>query len=462
MRPSIKSLFDDYKKFPEDKFPPQLSTQQHYRAFVLGNYAYPTAGLCPHCMFLVIFALMGVPSLALFNIGSVILWFIAILIHRRGHFWKAYLIATIEIIAHAAACTAIIGWDSGFQYYLLTGPMAIFLLPWSTVRKVTVAVIYACSYASMNYYANLTDPYVELRPLFLNALNYGNIFSFCAMLAVISYYYYRATLTAEEKVEKEHQRANAALIERNKALERLNDELAEAADYVRTILPEPITEGTILTDWRFVPSTSLGGDAFGYHWVDEDHFALYLIDVSGHGVGAALLSVSVMNVLRSQSLPHTDFKDPEQVLGSLNTTFPGEENNDMYFTIWYGVYNKSNRDLVYASGGHPPALLFTDDDSKITPLRTPNYAIGGIPEVDYKKRGQHIGVSNTLYIFSDGVYEVEKPDGTMWRLQEFLDFMGKPNIDSQSRLDQLYQHARSLGNSKSFEDDFTILEVIFT
>jgi sigma-B regulation protein RsbU (phosphoserine phosphatase) len=58
-----------------------------------------------------------------------------------------------------------------------------------------------------------------------------------------------------------------------------------------------------------------------------------LIDVSGHGVGAALLSVSVMNALRSQSLPDTDFKDPEQVLASLNVAFPGEENNDMFFTI---------------------------------------------------------------------------------------------------------------------------------
>ena len=96
------------------------------------------------------------------------------------------------------------------------------------------------------------------------------------------------------------------------------------ADYVRSILPQSLTEGGIRTDWRYIPSTSLGGDAFGYHMVDKDHFAIYLIDVSGHGVGAALLSFSVMNVLRSQSLSGTDFKDPEQVLASLNIAFPGE------------------------------------------------------------------------------------------------------------------------------------------
>ena len=181
-----------------------------------------------------------------------------------------------------------------------------------------------------------------------------NIFSVCSILAYIAYQYYRAAINAEKKLEKEHKKTNAALDERNKILERLNLELSEAAGYVRTILPQPITEGTIRTDWRFVPSTSLGGDAFGYHWVDEDHFAIYLIDVSGHGVGAALLSVSVMNVLRSQTLPGVDFKKPEQILEALNIAFPGEENNDMFFTMWYGVYKKSTRELSYASGGHPP------------------------------------------------------------------------------------------------------------
>ena len=110
----------------------------------------------------------------------------------------------------------------------------------------------------------------------------------------------------------------------------------------------------------------MGGDAFGYHMLDEDHFAIYLTDVSGHGVGAALLSVSVMNVLRSQSLPNTDFKDPEQVLEALNIAFPGEENNDMFFTIWYGVYHLPTRTLTYASAGHPPAILFTKESTVIS------------------------------------------------------------------------------------------------
>ncbi len=248
------------------------------------------------------------------------------------------------------------------------------------------------------------------------------------------------------------------------ALERLNTELSEAADYVKSLLPPPIVRGPVRTDWKFVPSVSLGGDSFGYHWLDEDTFVIYLVDVSGHGVGAALLSVSVMNALRSQSLPDTDFKNPEQVLASLNAAFPSEENNNMFFTIWYGVYNKSTRELIYASGGHPPALLFDRShagQSNATLLRTANKAIGVMPDVAYKKNKHLVAEQTTLYIFSDGAYEVQKSDGSMWQFKEFADFMNKIKSDSQSRLDRLYQHVKNIGSLDNFEDDFTIVEVAF-
>ena len=268
----------------------------------------------------------------------------------------------------------------------------------------------------------------------------------------------------EEKVALRTKELQEALTERNQALVHLNQELAEAAEYVRSILPQPIDQGEIRIDWKFVPSASLGGDAFGYYRLDEDHFVLYLIDVSGHGVGAALLSVSVMNALRSQSLPNTDFRDPEQVLASLNIAFPGEENNDMFFTIWYGVYNKRTREMTYASGGHPPALLIGDtavDDSRAKPLRTPNNVIGAVPGAAYQKSKHRVGEKTTLYIFSDGVYEVEKPDGSMWQLEEFTDYINKIKTDSPSKLDHLYRHVKNIGNLENFEDDFTIVEVAF-
>jgi len=95
-------------------------------------------------------------------------------------------------------------------------------------------------------------------------------------------------------------------------------ELAYAAKYVLSLIPAPIRGGDVQTNWVYVPSTRLGGDSLGYHWIDDTHFAWYLLDVSGHGVGLALLSVSVLNTLRNQCLPDVDFRCPDQVLAAVS------------------------------------------------------------------------------------------------------------------------------------------------
>ena len=162
-----------------------------------------------------------------------------------------------------------------------------------------------------------------------------------------------------------HSRGYINLLERNEAYaallkseQALASQLAQAAEHVVSLLPPLVTAGPIRTDWHFVPSALLGGDAFGYHWLDADHFALYLLDVCDHGVGPALLSVSVLNVLRSQSLPNTDFHVPSQVLYMLNETFQMENHNNLYFTMWYGVYNKTTGVLDYASSALPRPCCF--------------------------------------------------------------------------------------------------------
>ena len=84
---------------------------------------------------------------------------------------------------------------------------------------------------------------------------------------------------------------------------------------------------------------------------------MYLLDVCGHGVGAALLSIGVLNTLRTGSLPNVDFRDPSQVLAALNAVYQMERHNDLFFTIWYGVYQPAARSLEFAAAGHPPSLL---------------------------------------------------------------------------------------------------------
>ena len=101
-------------------------------------------------------------------------------------------------------------------------------------------------------------------------------------------------------------------------------------------------------------------------------------------------------------------------------------------------------------------------DTKVDLLRTPNYVVGGMPESTFKTGKCLVGEGSMLYIYSDGVYEVEKPDGSMWRFHEFTDYLKKVRSEDGAVLDRLYDHVRGLGNSETLEDDFTILEVAFS
>ncbi|MBI5764364.1 MAG: SpoIIE family protein phosphatase [Planctomycetes bacterium] len=270
-------------------------------------------------------------------------------------------------------------------------------------------------------------------------------------------------LEAEEQTviaEKARADALAKLVESQAYLAR---ELAEASAYVQSLLPEPL-DGDVRTRWCFRPCSQLGGDAFGYHWLDDNHFAIYLIDVCGHGVGSALLSVSAMNALRSESLPNTDFRDPCQVLAGLNHAFPMDCHDNRFFTIWYGVFNRKTRELHYASGGHPPALLLTGSDRKTASahlLATDNLFIG-LDAIDaLSSQTIQLGPFAQLFIFSDGAYEIRKPDGCMMEHRELAKHLEASARADGGDLEQVFQYIHRIGGQDTLADDFSMLEIQF-
>jgi sigma-B regulation protein RsbU (phosphoserine phosphatase) len=187
---------------------------------------------------------------------------------------------------------------------------------------------------------------------------------------------------------------------------------------------------------------------------------MYLLDVCDHGVGSALLSVSAMNVLRSQTLPDTDFLKPEMVLEALNNSFQMDQQNNLYFTMWYGVYCKSERKLTFASGGHPPALLISDGQAK--QLRTQGMIVGGMPDMTYSSDCVTVDPGTRLFLYSDGVYELRKAtDGKMWEFEGFTEFMIGTDGPLGAPIDQLIEYTRTLQGAEMYEDDFSMVEFVF-
>jgi phosphoserine phosphatase RsbU/P len=239
-------------------------------------------------------------------------------------------------------------------------------------------------------------------------------------------------------------------------------ELAKAAAYVRSLLPGPLS-GAVETEWCFQPSDQLGGDAFGYHWIDPSHFAVYLLDVCGHGVGAALLSMSILNTLRSGSLAGVDFRYPADVLASLNQTFRMETQNQLFFTAWYGVYRVHRRELVFCSGGHPPALLLnsrTGGQPAAAQLKTGGPAIGCLEDARFNVAVQPVLPGDRLLVLSDGVFEIFKSGESVGTWEEFVAGFESPDF-RQLRPAERLQYAQKLRRANKLEDDFSVIEVRF-
>jgi sigma-B regulation protein RsbU (phosphoserine phosphatase) len=242
----------------------------------------------------------------------------------------------------------------------------------------------------------------------------------------------------------------------------LEAELAEAAIYVQSLLPTTLV-GAVKTEALFMPSKQLGGDCFDYYWIDDDNLVIYLLDVSGHGVGSALLSVSVLNVLRSQSLPNTNFCQPSEVLKALNNAFQMSNQGNKYFTIWYGVYHRLKRQLIYASAGHPSAVLLsgvTGTKIQVRQLCSLDLPIGFVPDVQFDDAMFEVAENSTLYIFSDGVYEINPTDGKIWNINAFIKLLISCQ-ENNCHPREILAHLTSLNYQESFDDDLSLLKVIF-
>lgn len=247
---------------------------------------------------------------------------------------------------------------------------------------------------------------------------------------------------------------------------QLAGDLKEAAGYVKSLLPRRLDWHEVAADWEFIPSLSLGGDSFYYHAIDDHHLAIFLLDVSGHGIQAALLSATIMNMLRSLALGGLDYGTPSSVLNRLNASFHVEEQNNMFFTIWYGVYDARDRVLHWAGAGSPPAIMIGPDGS-VAELSGDGPVIGVDGSAVFSDFRLPVARGSHLYLFSDGLYEVRTGDSDMLSWSEFIkllvdhhrDCALAPHCLSPIRL--IVDAVRTLSGRDIFDDDVSIVEFAF-
>jgi serine phosphatase RsbU (regulator of sigma subunit) len=260
------------------------------------------------------------------------------------------------------------------------------------------------------------------------------------------------------ELEQRVQDRTAALEQANEEIRQKTDRLTTGLDsasaYVSSILPGDL-EGPVRVSSRYLPSQQLGGDSFDYRWIDDDHLIAYLIDVSGHGIGPALLSVSVHNLLRSGSLSPTTLLAPDQVLTELNELFQMDKHDGNYLTMWFGMYEVSSRTLRFASAGAPPAIAVARDGTSAE-LSTGGKPLGMFDDAQYTSRSYPVPPGCRILLYSDGAYEDACVDGRPLSSTDFKDLFTRLH---ESSLDDLVETLRGLTPSGTFTDDCSLVRL---
>jgi serine phosphatase RsbU (regulator of sigma subunit) len=245
------------------------------------------------------------------------------------------------------------------------------------------------------------------------------------------------------------------------SLRALDSDIEKANRYVRSLLPPPMAEGPVRTDWVLLPSARLGGDAFGYHFIDERTFAVYLLDVTGHGTDAAMHAVSVMNVLRQRAIPGVDVRDPGQMAAHVNEMFQMDRHGDMLLSLWYGVCDLGTRSLAFTSAGHHAAYLVGPEREGAVPLDVSNVLIGMVPGFEYRSARIGIPPGGSLFVFSDGAFEIETVDGRQWDIDDLVPLFVQPPHPGKTESQRILETVASRTGRQSFEDDFTLVVATF-
>jgi sigma-B regulation protein RsbU (phosphoserine phosphatase) len=226
----------------------------------------------------------------------------------------------------------------------------------------------------------------------------------------------QSDVTAEKQAQEELARANRQLEAANRSLRQ---DLDAAAAVQQSLLPGVLPEIRGLhVAWRFRPCQELAGDFLNVVPLDDHRAGLYILDVSGHGVAAALLSVTLSHILspvpdRSvlfQADPDSPGKylvaPPAGVVARLNKQFRMGPRTPQYFTMIYGVLDTRTREFRYVTAGHPGPVQLRRGEDPVT-LESGGLPVGLLPDTIYEERSVKLAEGDRMYLVTDGLTDAE-------------------------------------------------------
>jgi sigma-B regulation protein RsbU (phosphoserine phosphatase) len=232
---------------------------------------------------------------------------------------------------------------------------------------------------------------------------------------------------------------------------RMSRDLDAAARVQQSLLPSSMPDTPrVRFAWKYLPCDELAGDFLNLFALDDKHIAVFVVDVSGHGVASSLLSVTIGRLLTPQvsssavlvrcqdGTDRTQVTPVAEVAAELNRRFAMEHQNGLYFTMVYGVLNLDTLEFRYVTTGHPPAV-HVRRDGKPEPLNGGGTPIGWIADLEFDEEVIQLQPGDRLYLYSDGIPEAMDAELNEFGQQQMLEIL-------------------ELGKSQSLDESVSLLQ----
>lgn len=210
----------------------------------------------------------------------------------------------------------------------------------------------------------------------------------------------------------------------NEKNKKMSDDIRFARNMQMRMLPPKGMYNGLSIEYLYESSESLSGDFFDVFKIDEENTGIYICDVVGHGVSASLLTVFVRQSLRTIAKGNISL---DKIMKELHKTFLSLNlDYDKYFSVFLGVYNKTNHEFRYVNAGHNSEPILLRDNKEIALLKSKGYPIANIfDNVKYDENRIELKVGDKLFLYTDGITEAKNDDNQEYGLENLINIVKK-------------------------------------
>jgi sigma-B regulation protein RsbU (phosphoserine phosphatase) len=226
----------------------------------------------------------------------------------------------------------------------------------------------------------------------------------------------------------------------------------------RSLLPDPLPSiPTLELAATNRPARIVGGDYFDFAQSADSRWFIFLADVSGHGLPAAILVAAIHGII------HTKLKDAcsparflQELNGYLSASYTRKDHG--FATAFLGLYDPRHRSLTYASAGHVPARLVSSTKRRVELLeRGAGYPLGILDSNNLEDNVELLESGDQLVLCTDGITEALSPDGTLFGSQRLDRALAHAPSQPQPLLSSLLSLVDSFSGNLPPRDDQTLV-----